>query len=188
MQRYCHHKGTTWITTVQGQFDEPWVKALEWTPGYKASSLWVLEVDFCPFSPNLPLQQYQSPQQFQALSHLSPCSVEKHFRTQPLDSRPPIGQPWVPRLTIMTPKGEKAGPSAACDNGEHVVRQAGSLESLWQWGFNSISIWHPSHAHRLSIVDAENLPCPLLEMNSEAILIFSAAQKLPPTAQSEQYH
>lgn len=81
------------------------------------------------------------------------------------------------KATVMSPKGEKCGPFAAFDSGEHFIRQAWGLESPWRWGLN---IRASIHAHWLSILGAGNLPCPVPEMNCAAILIFSVAQRPPP--------
>lgn len=80
----------------------------------------------------------------------------------------------------MSPKGEKTGPFAASDSGEHQGRQAGGLKSPWQWGLNTILVGHPSPAPWPSVLGAGNLPRPLLEMNWAVLLIFSFAQRLPP--------
>lgn len=87
---------------------------------------------------------------------------------------------------MMSPKGEKSGPFAASDHGEHLKDRLGPEKSL------AVRTQHyPRRASipcSLSMLGAGNSPYPLLEMNCAVLLIFSVAQRLPPSASCEQHH
>lgn len=82
----------------------------------------------------------------QALS--SPVHADgKTFKTSAIGQRVSHQTTMSAEAVMMSPKGEKSGPSAASEGGEHLGRQAGGLKVPWQWGLNIMPIQHPSHSH-----------------------------------------